>query len=98
MSLLHTALGIIDTGRISVPTVIDSALGRLSTEVCDRRLHWWAHKLLADAQVDLVVGNLAWGCWGRLHLLLHFFLLKSSVCPQGVRPVAVDAKFLPDTS
>lgn len=55
MGLFHTIQGIFNTGRISVPTVIDSALGRLRPETCDARLDWWAHRILRDAKVDLVV-------------------------------------------
>lgn len=55
MSLFHTLQGIFNTGRISVPTVLDSALGRLRPETCDERLDWWAHRILRDAKVELVV-------------------------------------------
>jgi len=55
MSLRHTLTGLVDTGRISVPTVIDSLLGRLTVETCDRRLLWWSKKLFRDAAIDLVV-------------------------------------------
>lgn len=55
MSLLQTAMGIVDTGRISVPTVLDAAFNRLTTEVADQRLDWWSQKLLRDAGVDLTV-------------------------------------------
>jgi 1-acyl-sn-glycerol-3-phosphate acyltransferase len=55
MSLFHTIQGIFNTGRISVPTVVDSALGRLSLEKCDERLDWWAHRILRDSEMDLVV-------------------------------------------
>jgi len=58
MSLVQTAMGIIDTARISVPTVLDAALGRGTLERCDERLDWWARKLLRDADVRLVVRGL----------------------------------------
>jgi 1-acyl-sn-glycerol-3-phosphate acyltransferase len=58
MSLLQTAMGIMDTARISVPTVLDAALGRNSPERCDERLHWWGRKLLRDADVRLAVRGL----------------------------------------
>jgi len=61
VTLLETARGIVDTARISVPTVVDAALGRLDADTCDARLAWWSHKLFADADVTLVVR-------GREHL------------------------------
>jgi len=51
----HTIQGIVTTARISLPTVVESAFGRLTTETCDTRLDWWARKILDDAGVDLVV-------------------------------------------
>jgi 1-acyl-sn-glycerol-3-phosphate acyltransferase len=55
MGIGHTARGILDTGRISVPTVVESLLGRLDADTCERRLAWWSRKLLDDARVELVV-------------------------------------------
>ena len=55
MTLVETAKGILDTARISVPTVLDAALGRVEAETCDERLSWWSRKLFADAEVNLVV-------------------------------------------
>jgi 1-acyl-sn-glycerol-3-phosphate acyltransferase len=55
MGLLLTTKGILDTGRISVGTLVDGALGRLDLERSDARLRWWSEKLLRDAEVELVV-------------------------------------------
>jgi 1-acyl-sn-glycerol-3-phosphate acyltransferase len=55
MGVAQTLMGIVDTGRISLPTVVEAIAGRLTAEVCDGRLDWWARKLLADADIDLVV-------------------------------------------
>src|SRR6185369_7857708 len=55
VSLAQTVMGIVDTARISVPTVIDSVFGAVPTEVADARLDWWSKKLLADARIDLEV-------------------------------------------
>lgn len=55
MGVPETFLGILDTARISVPTVIDAAIGRLSVEACDARLDWWSKKLLSDADIHLEV-------------------------------------------
>lgn len=55
MGLATTFKGIFDTARICVPTVAEAMLGRLTLERCDERLNWWAHKILRDADIDLVV-------------------------------------------
>lgn len=55
MGIRETFLGVIDTGRISVPTVLDGVLGRISPERVDERLRWWAHKIVDDAQMHLEV-------------------------------------------
>jgi 1-acyl-sn-glycerol-3-phosphate acyltransferase len=61
MTLLQTARGIVETARISVPTVVDAALGRLTPKVCDERLDSWSRELMRDARVRLSVR-------GREHL------------------------------
>ena len=38
MGVNETFFGIFNTARISVPTVVDAALGRVTTERCDARL------------------------------------------------------------
>ena len=48
--LLHAA-GV--TLRISLPTLLDAALGRLDASVCDARLDWWSNQLLSKAEVSL---------------------------------------------
>jgi len=55
MTLQHLASAIFLTGRISIPTVLDSVLHRLTPEECDRRLDGWARQLLAAAKIDLHV-------------------------------------------
>jgi 1-acyl-sn-glycerol-3-phosphate acyltransferase len=55
MGVAQTLRGIFDTGVISVPTVVESSLGLVTIERCDRRLDWWASKLLRDAEVELTV-------------------------------------------
>lgn len=55
MGLRHTISGIVDTGRISVPTVLESFLGTLTLERCDERLDWWSRKIVRDAKMELVV-------------------------------------------
>lgn len=45
------------TLRISVPTLFDALLGRLTPGVCDARLDWWSKRLLAQAKVSLQVSG-----------------------------------------
>jgi 1-acyl-sn-glycerol-3-phosphate acyltransferase len=55
MGLQTTFKGILDTARVCIPTLAEAALGRLTLDRCDERLDWWAHKVLRDAHIDLVV-------------------------------------------
>ena len=50
--LLHAA-GV--TLRVSIPTLLDAARGRLTPEACDARLSWWSKQLLSRAKVALQV-------------------------------------------
>lgn len=61
MTLLHLANGIFHTLRICVPTLVESAFGRLTQGTCDARLASWSDALLAYAEVKLEVE-------GREHL------------------------------
>ncbi len=53
-----TGYAVWKTLAISAPTVVEAALGRLSPEVCDTRLHSWAHALVDRADVKLEVTGL----------------------------------------
>jgi 1-acyl-sn-glycerol-3-phosphate acyltransferase len=55
MSLAHTVTGILDTARISVPTVLDALQGPLDADVAERRLAWWSAKLVRDARITLAI-------------------------------------------
>jgi 1-acyl-sn-glycerol-3-phosphate acyltransferase len=55
MSLAQTVMGIVDTGRISVPTVLEAFYRPLDPAVAERRLDWWSKKLVHDAGIDLAV-------------------------------------------
>jgi 1-acyl-sn-glycerol-3-phosphate acyltransferase len=44
----------VETGRISAPTVMEAAFGRLTPEVCDARLDQWARRILERASIELV--------------------------------------------
>jgi 1-acyl-sn-glycerol-3-phosphate acyltransferase len=58
MSLRQTLEGLLDTARISFPTVADSLRGPVPAAVTERRLEWWTAKLLRDAEVTLDVRGL----------------------------------------
>ncbi|HKO49656.1 MAG TPA: lysophospholipid acyltransferase family protein [Polyangiaceae bacterium] len=53
MSIGHLLRAAGVTLRISVPTLFDALLGRLTPEVCDARLDWWSKRLLEQAEVSL---------------------------------------------
>jgi 1-acyl-sn-glycerol-3-phosphate acyltransferase len=52
---LGTGLAIYKTLAISVPTVLDAMLGRITRERCDVRLSSWAETVLRAAQVEVLV-------------------------------------------
>lgn len=58
VTLSHLARAIVETARVSVPTVLEGVIGRLTPEACDRRLDAWSQRLLEQAQVELVVHGL----------------------------------------
>jgi 1-acyl-sn-glycerol-3-phosphate acyltransferase len=53
--LADSIYAVAQTLRISAPTVLDSALGRLSLEQCDARLDEWSGRVVARTQMDLRV-------------------------------------------
>ncbi len=55
MSLLDSLRAIGITGKICIPTVVDSLTNKVSLEECDRRLDWWSSELLRQAGVELHV-------------------------------------------
>jgi 1-acyl-sn-glycerol-3-phosphate acyltransferase len=55
MTVLQTLQGCIDTARISIPTVIESAFGPVAPSVTDSRLAWWSRHILDSAKVKLEV-------------------------------------------
>jgi len=53
MSISHLLRATGATLRISVPTLFDALMGKLTPEVCDARLGWWSKRLLGQADVTL---------------------------------------------
>ena len=55
MSVWHIGVAVVETAKISIPTVFESALGRVRTDVCDRRLDSWSERILRQVNVKLAV-------------------------------------------
>lgn len=47
-----------ETLRISVPTLVEAVFGRVTSEVCDQRLHSWSRRVLDQAEVKIEVFGL----------------------------------------
>ncbi|HEX6274691.1 MAG TPA: lysophospholipid acyltransferase family protein [Polyangiaceae bacterium] len=58
MTLGFLAKAVATTAKISVPTLIEAARGKLDPRACDERLDTWSRRLLADAKIDLRVEGL----------------------------------------
>ena len=58
MTLRHLLHAVIETARISAPTVLESALGRLSPENVDRRLDVWSCRIGERARIELTTVGL----------------------------------------
>ncbi len=54
-SLLLTLSNIYETLAISVPTVVDAALGRVEKTVCDERLAGWGTRLVENADMTVAI-------------------------------------------
>jgi 1-acyl-sn-glycerol-3-phosphate acyltransferase len=53
MTLRHLLHAVVETGRISAPTVVEAALGRLRAEACDERLDAWSRSIVERAKIEL---------------------------------------------
>lgn len=58
MTLLHLAHATYHTLRICIPTVIQSALGTLTTPTCDARLDSWSRAIVRFAKISIDVSGL----------------------------------------
>jgi 1-acyl-sn-glycerol-3-phosphate acyltransferase len=58
MTLRHLANAAYHTLRICIPTVIQSALGTLTTPICDARLDSWSRAIVRYAEIELDVSGL----------------------------------------
>ena len=59
-----------ETARISLPTVIEAALGRLSVAACDQRLADWARRLCDQAAIELEVRGAEEVDWRRAYVVM----------------------------
>ena len=55
MSIGHLLHAASVTLRISVPTILEGARGKLTPEICDERLAWWSKELVTRAEIELHV-------------------------------------------
>src|SRR5262245_40993344 len=58
MTLGFLAKAVATTAKISIPTLVEAALGKLDPRACDARLDQWSRRLLSDAKVELSVSGL----------------------------------------
>jgi 1-acyl-sn-glycerol-3-phosphate acyltransferase len=58
MTMWHLARAVVETVRISAPTIVEGLTGSLSPEVCDERLLEWSRRLLLQANVTLHIEGL----------------------------------------
>jgi 1-acyl-sn-glycerol-3-phosphate acyltransferase len=59
MTMRHLARAIVETARISAPTLAQGIAGTLTPEICDQRLFDWSARLLQQAGIELTVEGLA---------------------------------------
>jgi 1-acyl-sn-glycerol-3-phosphate acyltransferase len=64
VTFVHLAQAVAETLRISVPTLVDAASGRLSAERSDARLQQWSRSLIQSVGIELTVN-------GREHIPEH---------------------------
>ncbi len=57
VSSLVLPLQLAETFRVCAPTVVEAALGRLTRQTCDRRLHEWSRNAVRLADIELVVNG-----------------------------------------
>jgi 1-acyl-sn-glycerol-3-phosphate acyltransferase len=58
MTLPHLLHAVVETARISAPTLVQGVIGSLTPEACDARLLSWSRKLLDRAGIELQVEGL----------------------------------------
>lgn len=57
-SLALSLRNVLETLAISLPTVVDAGLGRVTKQACDERLSRWAERVVHNARIELEVRGL----------------------------------------
>lgn len=88
MTVRHLANAIFHTLRICVPTVVQSALGALTTPVCDERLDSWSAAIVRYARIQISVSGLEHATPGESFVVMsnHQSLYDIPVLFQALRP------------
>jgi 1-acyl-sn-glycerol-3-phosphate acyltransferase len=88
MTVRHLANATYHTLRICIPTVIQSALGTLTTPVCDARLDSWSAALVAYAKIEIDVSGLEHAPGGEAFVVMsnHRSHYDIPVLFQALRP------------
>jgi len=89
VTIRHLTNAIFHTLRICVPTVIDSALGTLTTPTCDARLDSWSRAIVRYASIDLEVVGRANAGEGEAFVVMsnHQSLYDIPCLFQALRPL-----------
>ncbi len=79
--------GMLETLRISVPTVLDGLLGRVTVERCNQRLLDWSSRLVAQGEIDLEVCGADAVDWGHAYVIMsnHQSLYDIPLLYQALR-------------
>lgn len=88
MTLRHLANAAYHTLRICIPTVVDEALGRLTTPICDARLDSWSAALVRYAKIDIEISGLEHAPPGEAFVVMsnHRSHYDIPVLFQALRP------------
>src|ERR1700742_2975271 len=88
MTVRHLANAAYHTLRICIPTVIQSALGTLTTPTCDARLDSWSASLVRYAKIELEVTGLEHTLPGEAFVVMsnHRSHYDIPVLFQALRP------------
>lgn len=88
MTARHLANAVFHTLRICVPTVVQSALGTLTTPVCDERLDSWSRALVRYARIGIETHGLENAVPDESYVVMsnHQSLYDIPVLFQALRP------------
>jgi 1-acyl-sn-glycerol-3-phosphate acyltransferase len=88
MTVRHLANATYHTLRICIPTVIQSALGTLTTPICDARLDSWSRAIVQYAKIEIDVAGLEHAPAGESFVVMsnHRSHYDIPVLFQALRP------------